>query len=97
MMDPITLRLPDRTMSSMVISDDAKLRDAANKMEAAFLSSMLQAAGLGAPRESLGGGIGEEQFASFTVQATAEKMVQRGGIGLAEALFHAMRGRADGQ
>lgn len=66
------------------------LRDAAEKLEATFLAEMLKSAGLGAPRETFGGGIGEEQFASFLREAQAEAMVAAGGIGLAQALFEAM-------
>jgi Rod binding domain-containing protein len=72
---------------------EARLRDSARQLEVAFLASMLDAAGAGAPRESFGGGIGEDQFSSFLVQSMAEAMVARGGIGLAESLFNAMKVR----
>ena len=88
---------PDRPNPVSPPQNDTAMRESARKLEAAFLSSMLQAAGVGAARENLGGGVGEEQFTSFLVQATAEQMVARGGIGLAESLFHAMKTRADGQ
>ena len=77
--------------------DDAALMASARALEAGFLAAMLQAAGAGAPRDSFGGGAGEDQFSSFLVQAQAEAMVTRGGIGLAESLFIAMRGRDDGR
>lgn len=77
--------------------DDAALMASARALEAGFLSAMLQAAGAGAPRDAFGGGAGEDQFSSFLVQAQAEAMVARGGIGLAQSLFTAMRERADGQ
>lgn len=72
------------------------LMEKAREMEAAFLSEMLGHAGLGGPSDgAFGGGIGEEQFASFLRQEQATAMVKRGGIGLAEQLFHAMtRGEA---
>jgi len=75
---------------------DAKLMDAAQALEAGFLAEMLKSAGLGESRSEFGGGLGEEQFSSFLRQAQAEEMAQRGGIGLAEALFEAMKARADG-
>ena len=75
------------------MQNDAKLRDAAQKLEATFLAEMLKAAGVGAPRETFGGGAGEDQFSSFLVQAQAEEMVAAGGIGLAEALFDALTER----
>lgn len=67
------------------------MRDAANKLEAAFLAEMLKSAGMGESREEFGGGAGEDQFASFLRQAQAEKMVEAGGIGLAESLFEALK------
>jgi Rod binding domain-containing protein len=76
---------------------DTALRAAAEKLEASFLAEMLKAAGVGKPRESYGGGAGEEQFASFLREKQAEAMVQAGGIGLSEALFEALKERVDGQ
>lgn len=75
--------------------DDATLAQAARDLEASFLSIMLREAGLGTPRASFGGGAGEDQFASFLTEAYAERMAERGGIGLAEAIFRTMRDRAD--
>jgi Rod binding domain-containing protein len=74
-------------------SNDAALRVAAQKLEATFLAEMLKAAGLGENRSAFGGGTGEDQFSSFLVQAQAEEMVAAGGIGLAEALFDALKER----
>jgi Rod binding domain-containing protein len=74
-------------------SGDAALRTAAQKLEATFLAEMLKAAGLGESRSAFGGGEGEDQFSSFLVQAQAEEMVAAGGIGLAEALFEALKER----
>lgn len=78
------------------IQSDSRLRDAAQKLEATFLAEMLKSAGLGAPRDAFGGGHGEDQFASFLRDAQAEEMVKAGGIGLAEALFEAMKVRMHG-
>lgn len=72
---------------------DAKLREAANQLEATFLSEMLKSAGVGKPRDSFGGGAGEDQFSSFLREAQAKEMAAAGGIGLAEALFEAMKAR----
>lgn len=73
--------------------NDAALRAAAHKLEAAFLAEMLKSAGLGESRDTFGGGAGEDQFSSFLVQAQAEKMVEAGGIGLAEALYESLKER----
>ena len=43
------------------------------------------------PRDAFGGGAGEEHFSSFLRQAQAEEMAARGGIGLAESIFEAMK------
>lgn len=67
------------------------LRQAAEKMEAAFLSEMLKSAGVGKTPDAFGGGAGEDQFASFLRDAQAEEMVRAGGIGLSETLFHALK------
>ncbi len=66
------------------------LRQKSQELEAAFLSEMLGYAGLGQAQESFGGGIGEDQFASFLRQEQADAMVKSGGIGLAESLFQAL-------
>ena len=83
------MKLPD------YIQEDAKLREAAQQLEATFLSEMLKSAGVGAPREAFGGGTGEEQFAAFLREAQAIEIVSAGGIGLAQALFEAMKVRLD--
>ena len=75
---------------------DAKLQEAAQKLEASFLAEMLKSAGFGKARESFGGAAGEDQFSSFLRQAQAEEMAKAGGIGLAEHLFEALKERADG-
>lgn len=72
---------------------DAPLRAAARELEAAFLAEMLAAAGFGQPREVLGGGAGEAQFSSFLVREQAEALASRGGIGLAETIFEALKER----
>ena len=70
---------------------DAALMEAAQNLEASFLSEMLQAAGLGQTSESFGGGAGEEQFGSFLVQEQARYIVKGGGIGLAQSLFESLK------
>lgn len=76
---------------------DKALREAAEKLEATFLAEMLKAAGLGESRTGFGGGAGEDQFSSFLVQAQAEEMAQAGGVGLAEAIFDALKERQRGK
>lgn len=70
--------------------------DAARELETTFLAEMLKSAGLGEMPDAFGGGVGEEQFASFLREEQARSMVLTGGIGLAETIFEAMKERADG-
>ncbi len=77
--------------------NEAALREVTRALEASFLAEMLRSAGLGKTPESFGGGAGEDQFSSLLVQAQAEEMVKRGGIGLAETLFHALKEQMDDQ
>ncbi len=66
----------------------------AQALEAAFLAEMLRHAGLSEGMGGFGGGgIGEEQFASFLRDAQAKAVVTGGGIGLAETLFQSLARR----
>ena len=73
----------------------ARLQEKSRELEAAFLAEMLGHAGLGSASSSFGGGIGEEQFASFLRAEQARAIVDKGGVGLAEQLFRAMTEGAD--
>ncbi|SFB05543.1 Rod binding protein [Poseidonocella pacifica] len=73
---------------------DTALRDVATKLESTFLAEMLKHAKLGESRGDFGGGVGEDQFSSFLVQAQADAMAEAGGIGLAESLFAALKERS---
>lgn len=77
------------------VERDARAWRAAQALEASFLAEMLKPIGLGAPRESFGGGPGEEQFASYLRTAQADAVVQAGGIGLAESIYTAILARED--
>jgi len=66
-----------------------RLRAAAQALEAGFLAEMLKAAGLGAT-PGFGGGPGQDQFSSYMLDAQAARIVQAGGIGLAETIYAAM-------
>lgn len=72
---------------------DQRIRTAADSFESAFLAEMLKAAGLGRAQTGLGGGIGEEQFASFLVQAQAEQITRAGGLGLSDMVYDSIRER----
>jgi flagellar protein FlgJ len=74
-------------------SAEPRLRKAAQDLEASFLREMLKSAGLNATQSGFGGGIGEDQFASFLTEAQAQEIARAGGIGLAETIFEALKGR----
>lgn len=74
---------------------ETALRAAARAFEASFLAEMLRAAGVGRARAVLGGGAGEMQFAGFLADAQAARLVESGGIGLAEVIFEALKERED--
>ena len=80
---------------SASMGKDGQLRAAAEQLEATFLAEMLKSAGFGDTRETFGGGAGEEQFGSFMREAQALELAKAGGIGLAEALFEALKVRLD--
>ncbi|WP_245544285.1 rod-binding protein [Oceanicola granulosus] len=83
-------------VSPIAVSPADPLRSAARKLEAVFLAEMLKATGSGAARGAFGGGVGEEQMASFLLEEQAREMVRSGGIGLSESLYEALRDRRDG-
>lgn len=86
-MQPIS---PDPSPPLRALPSTEALRQVSRDLEAAFLSVMLRETGAGAPRDAMGGGIGEEQFASFLTDIYARKISQVGGIGLAESIFRAL-------
>lgn len=75
-------------------AEDAALAAVAEALEASFLEEMLKHAGFGESRGAFGGGAGEEQFASILRAEHARALAGRGGIGLAESLFHALTARS---
>ena len=67
-----------------------QLFEKAKELETAFLSEMLAHLGLGESPDGFGGGIGEEQFASFLRTAQAKAIVEKGGVGLAQTIFESL-------
>jgi Rod binding domain-containing protein len=70
---------------------DPALWKAAQALESNFIAEMLKDAKIGAPREDFGGGVGEEQFASMLQDKQAGLLERRGGFGLAESIYRAMK------
>ena len=79
------------TAPRAIPEQERQMRTQAQALEASFLSEMLGYAGVGTPSTDFGGGIGEEQFSSFLRDEEARQMAAKGGIGLAEQLFRAMK------
>ena len=77
-------------------SPDDRLMQKAKELETAFLSEMLSFSGLGTVSTEFGGGVGEDQFASFLRQEQARLMVERGGIGLARTIFESLVSQSGG-
>lgn len=67
---------------------DAHLREVSKAVEQHFIAEFLKYSGMGATPNTLGGGVGEEQFSSFLVNEYSKAIVSAGGIGLAEVLFN---------
>ena len=74
-------------------ASDARLRDAAVRLEAGFLKQMLSAAGLDRAPAGMNGGAGEDQFSSFLLDEQALRLAKAGGIGLAESIFESLKAR----
>lgn len=79
--------LPDIAAKS---PQSAKLLEKAKELEAAFVGEMLGHAHLGDSPSDFGGGVGEDQFASFLRNEQARLIVEKGGVGLAETIFKAL-------
>lgn len=84
-----------RPLDSPPAAQETALRQVSSQLEALFLAEMLKASGFGEGSETFGGGEGEAQFTSFLQDVQAERMVQAGGIGLAESLFNALKEMPD--
>lgn len=66
-------------------------RKTADAFESAFLAEMLKHTGINKTSQTMGGGAGEDAFASFLTEEYARKLIASGGIGLAEQIFNAIK------
>ena len=83
--------IPPLLASDTSLQKTQKMQELATDMEALFLTEMLKHTGLGAARDSFGGGVGEEQFSGFLLQQQARHLAEQGGLGLAESIFEALK------
>jgi len=74
--------------------EDPELRQAAEDFEAAFISQMLKFSGLG---EALTKGGGEDvaAFTDFYIENYAEKIVDKGGFGLADRFYEKLAAKSE--
>ncbi|MEM6823956.1 MAG: rod-binding protein [Pseudomonadota bacterium] len=81
----------DAVSATALVRREDPMWKAAQAIEQNFLAEMLKSAGVGETPSAFGGGVGEDQFASYLREEQASAMVEAGGIGLAEQLFQAMK------
>lgn len=79
------------SVSAPASKTDAALRTSAQDFETAFLAEALNHMGLDVTK----GVAGAEGFSSFMNRAYAEKLTERGGIGLSESLYSALKARSE--
>jgi Rod binding domain-containing protein len=70
---------------------DAELRQAAVDFETVYLADVLTRMGAAREPETFGGGFGAEAFQSLLNEAYAERIVERGGTGIAEMVYRQLR------
>ena len=71
-------------MSAAEVAKRSQIKDASQKFEASFLSSMLQEMFEGQDTSApFGGGQGEAMFRSVLTEAMAKQMSRHGGVGVA--------------
>jgi flagellar protein FlgJ len=72
----------------------ATLRRAARSFEAMAIGEMLAPMfdTIDTAHGPFGGGAGEEAFHPMLVQAIGQQMAERGGLGLADSIYHALLG-----
>lgn len=75
---------------STSLNNSSKIRHAAERLEAGYLSQIFKSAGLGEMKSEFSGGAGEEHFASFLRDEQAKAVVRAGGIGLSEHLYKSL-------
>lgn len=88
------LPIPATTSTQTRQTGTKPVMTAAKQLEAGFLAEMLKSAGFGEQENGFSGSTGEDQFASFHRQAIADRMVENGGIGLAEMFYKSLMEKA---
>lgn len=84
--------VPPKTPATPV--DHETLLKVAKDFETAFLSEMLQHAGVGKMSDQFNGGAGEAGFSGFLVQEYAAEIARTGRFGVADKVYTALSARA---
>lgn len=92
-MDPVSTFSAAHGAATPASRQPDPLRRVAEAFEAMYLAEMFSHAGLGAPRESFGGGPGEAAFASLLAREWADAAARQGGVGIADQIHRALLGR----
>ena len=90
---PLSSPRPVATPATAPSPADVEARKAAEAFEAAYLAEMLKYTGLNAMPDGFGGGAGEEAFGSLLTDEYARLLAERGGVGIAEQVFEALKQR----
>ena len=83
----MTVPITPHIRAAQNLDRQSQLQAASHEIESQFLSAILNAVDLSTDQNSFSGGIGEEQFKSFLINAQAAEISKSGAIGLAEILF----------
>ncbi|MGE5537908.1 MAG: rod-binding protein [Gemmatimonas sp.] len=96
-MTPLSLHDPLATLASPTAAEpragkpvnDAAARKTANEFESYFLSQFVDRMFKGIPKDALSGnGGGEEIFRSMLAQEYGKSLTGRGGLGIADQVYH---------
>jgi Rod binding domain-containing protein len=82
--------LPPQTADQTDRARVAQMRETAVKFEAAFLTQVLDLAGVGKAPEGWGGGAGEDAFRGQLLAEQGRILAESGGVGIAEQVFRQM-------
>jgi Rod binding domain-containing protein len=93
MVDPVfgvAAGTPASPKPPLAPAEEARARKTARDFEAAFIAEMLAHAGFA---KSLAGdsGFGGESFSRFLLDAYADKLADKGGFGVADAVYQSIR------
>lgn len=87
LINPTPATLPVTPGEGLRARPSSSIEDVARSFEAVMLAQLLKATGADRPLSEFGGGIGEDQLSSMLLEARAEHVAARRGLGLAEMVL----------